>query len=126
MLSLIFELLKNVIDIISKNKEIEKHEKETMSNILFDISNIILDTSVKLSNDEYPHNNCKTMETLSKSLHLHMINYIDDESLDRLYNLLIEASNLEKLYAYRGNKETIRELMHISGEFRAMAMLIKL
>lgn len=126
MLSLIFELLSSIVEIVSKNKEIAKHERETMSDILFDISNLILDTSVKLSVDEYPHNNCKTMETLSKRLHLQMINHIDGESLDRLYDLLIEASNLEKLYAYRGNKEIIKELMHISGEFRAMSMLIKL
>lgn len=126
MFSLFFELLSKVVDIIKNNSEMNRTKKLHISGILYDISSILLDTSVKLSEDQYPHNYCQIMENLSKDLHLSLDGYVDNDTRNKINELLKEASQLEKLYQLRENKEIIRELMRISGEFQAMSILIKL
>lgn len=126
MFSLFFDLLSKVVEIIKNNSEINRTKKLDISGILNDISSILLDTSVKLSEDKYPHNNCQIMENLSYSLHTSLDGYVDNDTRNKIHELLKEASQLEKLYQLRGNKEIIRELMRISGEFQAMSILIKL
>lgn len=124
MVFLIIEILTKFVDIINENEKISTQEKEKTSKILYDISEIILDTAIKLSKDEYPHNNCVVLEKLSNNLHLNLLDYVDEKENDRLHDLLMEASNIEKLYAYRHNKDIITELMRISGEFRYMSILL--
>jgi len=124
MVFLIIEILTKFVDIINENEKISTQEKEKSSKILYDISEIILDTAIKLSKDEYPHNNCVVLEKLSNNLHLNLLDYVDEKENDRLHDLLMEASNIEKLYAYRHNKDIITELMRISGEFRYMSILL--
>ena len=126
MFSLFFELLSKVVEIIKNNSEMERIKKLAISGILSDISSILLDTSVKLSEDKYPHNNCQIMEKLSHDLHQSLDGYVDNDTRNKIHELLKEASQLEKLYQLRSNKEIIRELMRISGEFQAMSILIKL
>ena len=124
MFSLIIEILSKFVDIINENERISIQEKEKTSKILYEISEIILDTAVKLSRDEYPHNNCVVLERLSNNLHFNLLDYVDDKENDRLYDLLKDASSIEKLYAYRHNKDMINELMKISGEFRFASILL--
>lgn len=124
MFSLIIEILSKFVDIINENEKISIQEKEKTSKILYEISEIILDTAVKLSRDEYPHNNCVVLEKLSNNLHLNLIDYIDEKENDRLHSLLKDASNIEKLYAYRHNKDIIHDLMKISGEFRFASIFL--
>lgn len=104
----------------------DRTKKFDIAGILCDISSILLDTSVKLSEDKYPYNNCQIMENLSHALHESLDGYVDNDTRNKINELLCEASQLEKLYQLRGNKEIIRELMRISGEFKAMSILIKL
>jgi len=120
----IIEIITKIIDYIRENQKVKKYDKENISKILNHISEIILDTSVKLKIDEYPHNNCVVLEKLSNNLHLSLMDYIDDNELDRLHDLLKESSDIEKLYACRNNKDVVRDLMRISGEFKAMSILI--
>jgi hypothetical protein len=126
MFSLFFELLSKVVEMIKNNNEIERAKKLDISGVLSNISSILLDTSVKLSEDKYPYNNCQMMENLSDTLHKSLNGYVDDDTRNKIHELLKEASQLEKLYQLRENKEIIRELMRISGEFNAMSILIKL
>lgn len=126
MFSLFFELLSKVVEIIKNNSEMDRTRKFDISGILFDISSILLDTSVKLSEDKYPHHNCQIMEKLSDDLYNSLDGYVDNDTRNKINELLKESSQLEKLYQLRENKEIIRELMRISGEFNAMSILIKL
>lgn len=124
MFNIIVDLTMKFVEFIKDNEKIKKENKEKVSKILNEISEIILDTSVKLKSDIYPHNNCVVLENLSNNLHLSLMDYIDENELDKLHNLLIESSNIEKLYAYRQNKDIIRDLMKISGEFKAMSIFL--
>ena len=126
MFSLFFDLLSKVVEIIKNNNEMDRLKKLDISDILSDISSILLDTSVKLSEDKYPHNNCQIMEDLSYSLHISLDGYVDDDTRNKINELLNESSQLEKMYQLRENKEIIRDLMRISGEFKDMSILIKL
>lgn len=126
MFSLFFELLSKIVEIIKNNSEMDRTKKLDISGILSDISSILLDTSVKLSEDKYPHNNCQIMENLSYALHRSLDGYVDNDTRNKIKELLVESSQLEKLYQLRENKEIIRDLMRISGEFKAMSILIKL
>lgn len=126
MFSLFFDLLSKVVEIIKNNNEMDRLKKLDISDILSEISSILLDTSVKLSEDKYPHHNCKIMEDLSYALHISLDGYVDDDTRNKINELLNESSQLEKMYQLRENKEIIRDLMRISGEFKAMSILIKL
>jgi len=114
MFSLIVDIVVKIVDYIRENDNVRRHDRENISNILNEISEIILDTSVKLKTDVYPHNNCVVLEKLSNNLHLNLIEYFDNDELDKLHGLLLESSNLEKLYGNR-NEDIIRDLMKISG-----------
>lgn len=124
MFSIIADITMKIVELISENENSKKEDRERISKILGEISDIILDTSVKLKKDEYPHNNCIVLERLANSLHFNLIDYVEQGELDKLHQLLIESSNIEKLYAYRNNKDTVRDLMKISGEFKAMSIFL--
>lgn len=91
MLSLAIDVCKAVIDLITKNKEIKSEEKLKISEILEEISKVLLDTADKLSKDEYPHYNCAILEKLSEHLHFSLLDYIPQEQLDELYTSLKNA-----------------------------------
>jgi hypothetical protein len=124
MFSTIVDITMKIVDFINENEKSKKEDKERIGKILGEISDIILDTAVKLKKDEYPHNNCVVLERLSNNLHFSLIDYVEQDELDKLHQLLIESSNIEKLYAYRHNKDIIRDLMKISGEIKAMSILL--
>lgn len=126
MIDTILSITKNVIDFIHRNKEIKKQKKETLSVVLAEISEIMGDTAAKLRDDQYPHGNCAVLESLSRNLHSEVLEFIPDEQSSTLLTLLIEASNIEKKYYTRKEKNTISELEIISGEFKAMSILLKL
>jgi hypothetical protein len=125
MFSIVIDICKNVLDFVIQNKTIKNNQKETISNILLEISNILEDTANKLSIGEYPHGNCIVMERLSNNLHFNLIDLVPQEDIDRLHDSLLKSSNLEKEYANRENPETIKSIKMASGEFKSMSILIK-
>jgi hypothetical protein len=125
MLSVVIDICKNVLDFVIQNNTIKKNQKETISNILLEISNILEDTANKLSIGEYPHGNCVVMERLSNNLHFNLIDFVPQDDIDRLHENLIKSSNLEKEYANRENPETINSIKIAAGEFKSMSILIK-
>jgi len=124
MFSIIVDIAMKIVDYVRDNNKLKRQERENLSDVFRDISEIILDTAVKLKNNQYPHNNCVVLEKLANNLHLHLIDYADQDELDKLHGLLKDASEIEKLYTYRHNEDMVRDLMKISGEFRAMSILL--
>lgn len=125
MWSLIIDVCKTVIDLISKNEEIKLETRLRVSSILSEISDVLSDTAEKLKNDEYPHSNCIVMERLTNNLHFILIDLVSADILDNLYSLLIEASQIEKQFAVRKESNTIPRIEEVSGEFKAMSLFLK-
>lgn len=126
MISVILDICKTFVDFIMKNKEIQKQKKEKISLILEEISKILQDTADKLKKDEYPHGNCVVMEKLSLNLNKELAGLIPDEDLKQLIDSLIDASRVEREFALRKEPNTIPEIEMVSGEFKAMSMLLKI
>lgn len=126
MTTIITDLIFKLVDYIRDDNKIIQEKKLRVSKILDELASVILDTSVKLKTDEYPHNNCAILEQLSNRLHFELIDIVDQIDLDNIHGLLLEASNVEKLYAYRANGDIIRDLMRISGEIKAMSILLSI
>jgi hypothetical protein len=124
MFSTIVDIAMKIVDYVRDNNKLKREERENLSNILNEISEIILDTAVKLKKDQYPHNNCVVLEKLANNLHLNLIDHVEQDELDKLHGLLMDASNIEKFYAYRHNEDILRDLMKISGEFKAISILL--
>jgi hypothetical protein len=125
MLSFVLDLCKYVIEQVTKNKEIKLETRLRISTILFEISSILQDTADKLKKDEYPHANCVAMTSLSNNLHFILIDLVDMDVLDKLHNLLIEASQVEKQFAIRKEPNTIPMIEEAAGEFKAMSLILK-
>lgn len=126
MLDSCISILKEVIEIIKKKKEIREATKLRISILLEEISKLIQDTANKLEKDEYPNFNCALMEKMSDHLHFHLIDSIPNEQLDNLHKHLLESSQVEKQYALRKEPETIPSLYNAAAEFKALSLLMKI
>lgn len=125
MFSTIIDICKSIIDLIHKDDEIRKETKQRVSSLLEQISDVLQDTADKLKRDEYPHSNCVVLETLSKNLHFTLMDLVNMDVLDNLHQLLSDASQIEKQYAFRKDPKTIPTIEKASGEFKAMSMILK-
>ena len=125
MFSIIIDICKSIIDLISKDNEVRLETRLRMSTILLEISQVLQDTADKLKKDEYPHSNCAVMERLSNNLHFILIDLVNMDVLDNLYELLVQSSQVEKQFATRNDPDTIPTIEKAAGEFRAMSMILR-
>lgn len=126
MFSLLIDLVKNLVDIAQKTKTVNIQYKEKISKLLTEISDVLTDTALKLRNDEYPHMNCAILERLSSNLQFYASDIISLDDANILRTALLEASQIEKLFAIRNEKDTIHGIEKAAGEFRAMAILVNM
>ena len=126
MLDLAVNLCKNIIDFINSEKRIETENRKLVSDILTEISDILDNTANSLKKDEYPHKNCQIMQNLSLNLCDKLSKYISQSDLNRLETVLIDASRIEGEFALRNEPDTIPRIEMASGEFKSMAILMKL
>lgn len=124
MFSLLIDLVKNVVEIAQKHHSTNILYKEKISEILNEISNVLLDTAEKLKRDEYPHMNCTILERLSSNFKFYAMDLISSVDLERLEKCLNDAMQIEKQFALRNEKETIPSIENAAGEFKAMAIII--
>jgi hypothetical protein len=118
------EILKYSKDIvqffISKNIE----DKQKLSKIYSDISDVIMDVAFNLEKDTYPYFSCSVMESLSKSLYEKSIGILSEDDSRKFEGLLFHASKLEREFARRNEPEVIDELKTTAGEFKALSILL--
>ena len=125
MLSTAIDLCKSVIDIIFKNRQIQHDKKLRIGVLLGEISKILEDTADKLSKDEYPHLNCALMERMCDNLYLYVKDIVPEDQSKSLIKTLKEASQVEKQFAIRSEKNTIPSIYQAAGEFKALGLLLK-
>ena len=124
MVSTLIDACKNIVHLIKDVREQEKERKLKVSEVLFEISNILTDTSNQINEGTYPHGNCVLMQRLAEKLHLVLDGITDPEDNEKLKTILLESSNLEQEYANREDPATIQQLERAGAEFKAMAILM--
>ena len=122
------EVSKTLWEIFSQKKKLELDRKERLSSIFKEISNILKETSLELSQNNYPHGKCALMESLSVSLikEIKATNLLDEITLLDLEKMLLESSKLEKEFALRENPETILHISVTAGKIEALSLLLKI
>jgi len=118
-------LLKDVIDLVVKNKKMEKETKFRIGVLLEEMSKILEDTADKLSKNQYPHFNCALMDKMSDHLNFHLTNYLPKEQLKELNDSLKEASQVEKQFAIREELQTIPSIYNAAATFKTFSLLLK-
>jgi hypothetical protein len=118
-------LLKDVIDLVVKNKQIEKENKFRVAILLEEMSKVLEDTATKLSKNEYPHFNCALMDKMSDHLNFRLTDFVPKEQLEELHNSLREASQVEKQFATREEPRTISSIYEAAATFKTFSLLLK-
>lgn len=126
MFELCLTLLKDVVDVLIKKKEMKNETKFRVSILLEEISKVLQDTADSLSKDIYPQFNCSLMEKMVNHLHFYLIDFVPNEQLDSLHNLLKECSQVEKQFSIRKEQNTIPSLYNAAAEFKAISLLLKI
>ena len=125
MIDTCIALLKDVIDIVIKNKQIEKENKLRVGILLEEMSKVLEDTAIKLSKNEYPHFNCALMDKMSDHLNFRLTDLIPEEQLKELHHSLKQASQVEKQFATREEPQTIPSIFKAAATFKTFSLLLK-
>lgn len=121
------ELGKTIFELFSKQKQLEREQKERVAKICEDVSKILEETCHELSTDQYPHGKCKVMEILSYNLmkEIRETKVLHEEKCYQLETALVLSAKLEGEYANRKDPNTIIELAMASGNFKALSLLLR-
>lgn len=120
------EIIKMTKDFIGDYIKSDKEDKEKVSVLLNDMSDLLMSVVKDLENDIYPHSSCSTMKVLTSEFYNKIKFILDDDKSVYLEYLLIQSSLLEREFALRKEPDTIIKLNEAAGEFKAISMLIKI
>ena len=120
------DVIKFIKDLFTGIIDEDKEKKEKISEILNEISLLLLDVSDKLEVNEYPHYSCSLMSALTDRLYDITKNVIRVEEQDKFFTLLKECSNLERDFYLREELNTIIRLREVSGEIKALSITLSL
>jgi hypothetical protein len=118
-----FDLIKMLITIAQHKKEVNIEQKERVSKLYSEMSNLLSETALDLSKDIYPAGKCATMWTLSENLLEYLQDKVNDEELQLLGQMLRSCSQLEREYATRQDPDTIKIIFEAAGRLQALSML---
>lgn len=122
---LVLEILKGGIDVLMKSKKLRTEERETLSNILSDVSQILNSTVEKFKQNEFPHSHCQTLQILAQNLQSSLKSHLDPDQTSMLMNALEDAVLVERDFALRHDPKTIQTLEIVAGTFAAWSLLVK-
>lgn len=118
-----FDLIKMLVTIAQHKKEVNIEQRERVSKLYKEMSQLLIDTALDLSKDIYPQGKCATMWALSENLLEYLSDKINEEELNMLHQMLHSCSQLEREYATRQDPDTIKFIFDTSGRFQALSML---
>ncbi len=118
-----FDLIKMLITIAQHKKEVNIEQRERVSKLYSEMSNLLSETALDISKDVYPIGKCATMWTLSENLLEYLQDKVNDEELQLLGQMLRSCSQLEREYATRQDPETIKIIFEAAGRLQALSML---
>lgn len=126
MFSIILDSVKFFIDSLDKKAEKDEIHVEKVADTLEKISDILKDTYEKISNDIYPHDNCRILEIFCNQLEGLIKSELSEDNKKLLIDSIRESTNIEKLYYKREDGETLERILISSGDFKSMSILIRL
>jgi hypothetical protein len=118
------DIIKLIIEVVTKKKETTSSDNKKISEFFSEISEILEATANDLKEDKYPHGACQTLAVLSNSILNILRDKMPIEDAISLAKLLDEACLIEREWAHRHDPKTIETLLKASGEFKAHSQLV--
>ena len=118
-----FDLIKMLITIAQVKREVNINERERISKLYSEMSQLLTDTALDLSKDIYPAGKCATMWTLAENIIEYLKDKINEEELQLISQMFRSCSQLEKEYATREDPDTIKIMFETAGRLQALSML---
>jgi len=118
-----FDVIKMFVTIAQHKKEADMQQRERVSKLYSQMSELLVDAAKDLSQDVYPQGKCAAMWTLSENVLDYLQDKVNQEELTMISGLLHSCSQLEKEYAYRKEPETIKELFDAAGRLHGLSIL---
>lgn len=117
------DLIKMLVTIAQHKKEVNIEQRERISKMYFQMSEILIDVIKDLKNNVYPSGKCATMWGLSENILNYLQDKINAEELNMLHQMLHSCSQLEREYAFREDPQTISVMIDASGRLHALSIL---
>lgn len=118
-----FDVIKMFVTIAQHKKETDIEQRERVSKLYSQMSELLVDTAKDLSQDVYPQSKCSAMWMLAENLLDYLHDKVNQEELSMITDLLHHSSQLEKEYARRKEPETIKELFDAAGRLHGLSIL---
>lgn len=134
---MILDIVKSFLEIVDlsfkiKDKIIKPIDKEAVSFVLLQISNLLASVADDLEQNIYPHAKCGTMWSYMTSFQKKLEGKIDPDDVNYLSSLIKDCYQVERLLGELQrldsiNKESnLNKLREASGNFKAASELIKI
>jgi hypothetical protein len=118
-----FDVIKMLVTIAQHKRETDQTQKERVSKMYAQMSELIVDAAKELSQDVYPQGKCAAMWTLATNVLNYLEDKVNQEELKMIADLLHNCSQLEKEFATRKEPETIKELFDAAGRLHGLSIL---
>lgn len=126
MIDILIKVGSFLVDVFKEKHSFTEDETERIYSCLSEIAELLDEVAYDLEAGDYPHGKCAQMDLLSKYLYNELNGKISEEYLHLLVDNLNYATELEKLYAYKGDPEKIKDIEKAAGYFRAAGVLATL
>ncbi len=120
------DIIKSLVDFTDRRSALKAAQRERLSTVFSDISNLLNDVAEEMENGIYPLGSCFAMTTLCEELLDNMRGIVDDKQIQELSPVLYNASRLEREYANRQDPQTLETLREAAGHFHAKSIIFKL
>lgn len=118
-----FDVIKMFVTIAQHKKETDIQQKERVSKLYLQMSELIADAAKDLSQDIYPQGKCAAMWTLSENILDYLEDKVNQEELTMISGMLHNCSKLELEYAKRKEPEAIKSLFDAAGRLHGLSIL---
>lgn len=118
-----FDVIKMLVTIAQHKKEVNIAQRERVSKMYLQMSELLVDTVKDLRSDVYPHGKCATMWSLAENVLNYLQDKVNDEELKMLHEMLHSCSQLEREYATRQDPATINAMFEAAGRLHTLSIL---
>jgi hypothetical protein len=118
-----FDLIKMLITIAQHKREVNIEQRERVSKLYKEMSQLLTETALDISKDVYPTGKCATMWTLSENILNYLQDKVNEEELQLLGQMLRTCSQLEREYATRKDPDTMKIMFETAGRLQGLSML---
>jgi hypothetical protein len=118
-----FDVIKMFVTIAQHKKETDTEQRERVSQLYRQMSDLLTEAAKDLSKDIYPDGKCAAMWTLAENILDYLQDKVNQEELKMISDLLHSCSQLEREYAYRKEPEVIKSLFDAAGRLHGLSIL---